>query len=89
MNLKINNMTFLNKQIKTKKDIKNYIDNLVANNMMYHFEDDATDILSCASGFTKRAFTPEQCILLDIRSNEMLNVDYDYTFEYACYVLED
>ena len=89
MNLKINNMTFLNKQIKTKKDIKNYIDNLVANNMMYHFEDDATDILSRVSGFTKRAFTPEQCILLDIRSNEMLNVDYDYTFEYACYVLED
>ena len=82
-------MTFLNKQIKNKKDIKNYIDNLVANNMMYHFEDDATDILSQVSGFTKPAFTPEQCILLDIRSYEMLNVDYDYTFEYACEVLED
>ena len=82
-------MKFLNKQIKNKKDIKNYIDNLVANNMMYHFEDDATDILSRASGFTKPAFTPEQCILLDIRSYEMLNVDYDYTFEYACEVLED
>ena len=82
-------MKFLNKQIKTKKDIKNYIDNLVANNMMYHFEDDATDILSQVSGFTKPAFTPEQCILLDQRSTEMLNVDYDYTFEYACYVLED
>jgi hypothetical protein len=82
-------MKFLTKQIKTKKDIKNYIDNLVENHMMYHFEDDAKDILSRVSGFTKPAFTSEQCILLDQRSNEMLNVDYDYTFEYACYVLED
>lgn len=82
-------MTFLNKQIKNKKDIKDFIDYLVLNNMMYHFEDDAKDILSQVSGFTKPAFTPEQCILLDQRSTEMLNVDYDYTFEYACYVLED
>lgn len=82
-------MKFLNKQIKTKQDIKNYIDNLVANNMMYHFEDDAKDILSRASGFTKPAFTPEQCELLDKRSNEMLSVDYDYTFEYSCKVLEN
>jgi hypothetical protein len=89
MNLKINNMTFLNKQIKTKKDIKDFIDYLVLNNMMYHFEDDAKDILSRVSGFTKPAFTPEQCVLLDQRSTEMLNVDYDYTFKYACYVLED
>ena len=82
-------MTFLNKQIKNKKDIKNYIDNLVKNNMMYHFEDYAKDILSQVSGFTKPAFTPEQCLLLDIRSDEMLNVDYDYTFEYVCEVLDD
>jgi hypothetical protein len=81
-------MKFLNKQIKTKKDIKNYIDNLVVNNMMYHFEEDAIDILSQVSGFTKPAFTPEQCILLDQRSTEMLNVDYDYTFDYACKILE-
>ena len=82
-------MTFLTKQIKNKKDIKNYIDNLVANNMMYHFEDDAKDILSQMSDFTEPAFTPEQCILLDQRSIEMLNVDYEYTFDYACEVLED
>ena len=82
-------MKFLNKPIETKRDIKSYIDNLVENHMMYHFEDNAKDILSCVSGFEKPAFTPEQCVLLDIRSTEMLNVDYDYTFEYACYVLED
>jgi DNA primase len=82
-------MTFLNKQIKTKQDIKNYIDNLVKNNMLYHFEDDAKDILRSKSGFTEPAFTPEQCILLDARSIEMLKVDYDYTFDYACQVLEE
>ena len=82
-------MTFLNKQIKTKQDIKNYIDNLVENNMLYHFEDDAKDILSSKSNFSEPAFTPEQCILLDARSIEMLQVDYDYTFDYACQVLED
>ena len=76
-------MTFLNKQIKTKKDIKNYIDNLVANNMMYHFEDDSRDIPNFESRLTK-----DQLDLLDIRSNEMLNVDYEYTFDYACEVLE-
>lgn len=81
-------MKFLNKQIKTKKDIKNFIDNLVANKMMYHFEDYAKDILSQASGFVEPAFTPEQCKLLDKRTDEMLDVDYDYTFEYSCEVLE-
>lgn len=81
-------MKFLNKQIKTKEDIKNFIDNLVTNKMMYHFEDYAKDILSQASGFVEPAFTTEQCELLDKRTDEMLNVDYDYTFEYSCEVLE-
>lgn len=81
-------MKFLNKQIKTKKDIKNFIDNLAANDMMYHFEDRAKDILSRVSGFTEPAFTHEQCELLDKRASEMLSVDYDYTFEYSCRVLE-
>ena len=76
-------MKFLEKQIKTKKDIKNYIDNLVINNMMYHFEDDSRDI----PAFELR-LTQEQLDLLDIRSTEMLNVNYNYTFDYACKVLE-
>lgn len=77
-------MKFLTNQIKTKKDIKNYIDNLVKNNMLYHFEDMSRDIPAFESRLTQ-----EQLDLLDLRSDEMLNVDYDYTFEYACYVLED
>jgi len=77
-------MKFLTKQIKNKKDIKNFIDNLVENHMMYHFEDDSRDIPAFESRLTQ-----EQLDLLDQRSTEMLDVDYDYTFEYACYVLED
>ena len=75
-------MIFLNKQIKTKKDIKNYIDQLVANNMLYHFEDLSRSI----PAFEER-LTEEQLDLLDIRSDEMLDVDYDYAFDYACEVL--
>jgi hypothetical protein len=76
-------MKFLTKQIKTKKDIKNYIDNLVKNNMLYHFEDYSRDIPAFESRLTQ-----EQLDLLDLRSDEMLNVDYDYTFDYACEILE-
>ena len=76
-------MKFLTKQIKTKKDIKNYIDNLVENNMLYHFEDYSRDIPAFESRLTQ-----EQLDLLDLRSDEMLNVDYDYTFDYACEILE-
>jgi ubiquinone/menaquinone biosynthesis C-methylase UbiE len=75
MNIKINTMTLLNKQITSKQDIKDFIDYLAANNMLYHFEDDAKDIYSCSSGFEERAFTDEQCVLLDQRTTEMLRVD--------------
>ena len=83
MNLKTNTMQFLNTTIRSKQDIKSYIDNLVKNNMMYHFEDYSRDI----PNFVKR-LTPEQLDLLDIRSEEMMSVDYDYTFDYACEVLK-
>jgi ubiquinone/menaquinone biosynthesis C-methylase UbiE len=83
MNIKINTMTLLNKQITSKQDIKDFIDYLAANNMLYHFEDDAKDIYSCSSGFEERAFTDEQCVLLDQRTTEMLRVDHEYSFDYV------
>ena len=82
-------MKFLQNKIESLEDIKNYIDNLTINNMMYHFDDDAEDILSNESGFSDRAFTNDQCKLLNARANEMLELNYDYAFEYACLVLED
>jgi hypothetical protein len=75
-------MKFLTKKIKNKKDIKNYIDNLASNNMLYHFEDLARDIPSF-----ERTLTSEQLGLLDIRADEMISIDYDYTFDYACELL--
>ena len=76
-------MTLLNQQITSKQDIKDFIDYLAANDMIYHFEDDAKDIYSFKSGFTERAFTDEQCILLDQRTTEMLEVDSEYSFDYV------
>jgi hypothetical protein len=85
----IRNMLGMGSLLKNIADIENYIDNLVINNMMYHFEDDAKDILSNTSGFTKQAFNLEQCKLLNCRTKEMLELDYDYAFEYALLVLEN
>ena len=82
-------MEFLNKKIKSIEDIKNYIDNLFINNMMYHFEDDAKDVLSNTSNFIKQAFTLEQSKLLNSRTKEMLELDYEYAFEYALSLLEN
>jgi hypothetical protein len=89
MNLKTNKMKFLNDQIKTKKDIAYYITDLYDNNMLYHFDDDAQDVLSFTSNFESRAFTDEQYKLLNKRRDEMFAIDYDYAFECALALLED
>lgn len=81
-------MKFLHNQIKTKKDIAYYITDLYDNNMMYHFDDDAEDILSFKSGFSEPAFTIDQCKLLNERRDEMLAIDYDYAFECALALIE-
>ena len=88
MNIKTNTMKFLQNKIESLEDIKSYIDNLLINDMMYHFDDYAEDILSYKSGFSEPAFTTEQCDLLNARTNEMLELNYDYAFEYACELLE-
>jgi hypothetical protein len=76
-------MKFLQNKIESKQDIANYITNLFDNNMMYHFDDEAEDILSYSSGFEASAFTNDQCKLLNTRRDEMFEIDYDYAFECA------
>ena len=61
MNIKTNTMKFLQNKIESKQDIANYITNLFDNDMMYHFDDEAEDILSHSSGFEASAFTNDQC----------------------------
>lgn len=75
-------MQFLNNKIETKQDVKNYIDNLQANNMLYHFEDDAEDIVDFQD------LSKEVLNLLNTRTDEVLSIDYDYAFEYICELLE-
>jgi hypothetical protein len=82
-------MKFLQNKIESLEDIKSYIDNLLINDMMYHFDDDAEDILSYKTDFSEPAFTDEQCKLLNARTNEMLELNYDYAFEYACSIIEE
>lgn len=76
-------MKFLQNEIKTKKDIAYYIADLYGNDMLYHFDDDAEDILSYKSGFSEPAFTTSQCELLNKRRDEMFSIDSDYAFELA------
>jgi hypothetical protein len=82
MNLKINNMKFLQNKITNQKEIKNYIDNLQSNNMLYHFDDDARDIVDFQN------LSEDILDLLDTRTNEVISIDYDYAFKYICELLE-
>ena len=75
-------MKFLNNKITNQADIKNYIDNLQSNNMLYHFDDDAKDIVDFQN------LSEDILDLLDTRTNEALSIDCDYAFEYICALLE-
>jgi hypothetical protein len=75
-------MKFLNNKITNQADIKNYINNLQSNNMLYHFDDDARDIVDFQN------LSEDILDLLDTRTNEALSIDYDYAFEYICELLE-
>jgi hypothetical protein len=77
-------MNLLKKRIKTIEDIVNYIDFLESQDMLYHFDDDACDVLSRVSDHSVQLFTDEECVLVDRRRNEMLKLDYEFAFDYAC-----
>jgi hypothetical protein len=75
-------MKFLQNEIKTKKDIAYYIDNLYNNDMLYHFDDDAKDIINFQD------FSNDTTDLLNARTDEALSIDYDYALEYICKLLK-
>jgi hypothetical protein len=76
-------MNLLKRKIKTREDIVNYIDFLESEDLLYHFDDDASDILSRVSDHSVQLFTDEECVLIDQRRDEMLKLDYEFTFDYA------
>ena len=73
----------MSKTIKTREDISNYIDFLESEDMLYHFDEDACDILSRVSDHSIQLFTDEESILIDKRRDEMLKLYYEFTFDYA------
>ena len=81
-------MNLLKRRIKSREDIVSYIDFLVSEDMLYHFDDDASDILCRTSDHTISLFTEEEAVLIDRRRDEMLNLDYEFTFEYALTKIE-
>jgi hypothetical protein len=80
-------MKFLNNKINTLEDIKEYIRNLVSNDMLYNFDDDAEDIMHTVDNVSVALFTEEQCKLVNERRDEMLDLDYDYAFGYVSFYL--
>ena len=81
-------MNLLKKRIVSKEDIVKYIDFLASTDMLYHFDDDAIDILSIVSDHSEPLFTEQEAILIDRRRDEMLNLDYEFAFEYALTKIE-
>jgi hypothetical protein len=81
-------MNLLKRRIKSREDIVSYIDFLVSEDMLYHFDDDAVDILTRVSDHELSLFTDEEAVLVDKRRDEMLSVDYDFAFEYALTKIE-
>ena len=81
-------MNLLKKEITSPRDIINYINYLTSQDLLYHFDDDAEDVLCRVSNHSRRLFTKKQCELVNKRRDEMLSVDYEFAFDYACTKLE-
>lgn len=74
-------MKFLNNQITSLIEVKQFVDNLAKEHKLFHFEDDPRDVID-RSGF--EIFTVEECDLIDLRINEICELDLlEETFNYA------
>ena len=74
-------MIFLNKQIKSSADMKSFVDNLVLNDRLFHFEDDAADVIDKTD---KAIFTDAECILVNKRIGEICELNLlESAFNYA------
>ena len=78
-------MDFLNNRITSETEVKLFVDGLAAENSIFHFDDDPRDVLGLdRRGLTKEAFTEQECILIDLRINEIESLDLiEYLFDYT------
>jgi len=74
-------------QIKSIEDVKNFVQYLIDNDQLYHFEDDPIDVINRDD---EPVFTPYECDLLDRRVNEMLELNLlENAFEFALEYLSE
>ena len=74
-------MKFLNNQIKSSVDMKSFVDNLVLNDKLFHFEDDPTEVIDKTN---ERIFTDAECALVNKRIDEICELNLlESAFDYA------
>ena len=72
--------------IKTIEDIKAFVQYLIDNDQLYHFDDEPSEVINSDNEAT---FTLDECKLLNERINEICELYMlDEAFEYALDYLE-
>jgi hypothetical protein len=77
----------MNKEIKTTEDVKAFVQYLIDNDQLYHFDDEPNDIINRDN---EAVFTVEECNLINQRIEEIYAIDaIEVAFDYANKYLED
>jgi hypothetical protein len=77
----------MNKEIKTTEDVKAFVQYLIDNDQLYHFDDEPSDIINRDN---EAVFTIEECNLINQRIEEIYAIDsIEVAFEYANEYLEN
>jgi len=80
---------FMMNAISTRKQARQFVEDLNENSMLFHFDDDPADILCNRSGFSEALFTDEECAYIAQRVEEMFNtIGYDNAMQLLCDVYE-
>ena len=73
-------------QIKSIEDVKTFVQYLIDNDQLYHFEDDPIDVININD---EAVFTPHECDLLNKRINEICELNMlEDAFNFALEHLE-
>jgi len=74
-------MIFLNNQIKSSTDMKSFVDNLVLNDKLFHFEDEPSEVIDRSD---ELIFTALECELINKRIDEICELNLlESAFNYA------
>jgi hypothetical protein len=73
-------------QIKSIEDVKNFVQYLIDNDQLYHFEDDPIDVINTND---EAVFTPYECDLLNKRVDEICELNllesaFEFALEHLC-----